>query len=81
MLDLARAPLDALVDRQVRRFDGDGFVVSQPFQSRRANQGWKDSGDSIIYPDGSLVEPPIALCEVQGYVYNAWQRAADIYLG
>lgn len=61
-------------------FDGDGFVEYQarsPLGLR--NQGWKDSGDSMVYPDGTQVEPPIALCEVQGYVYNAWKRAAEIY--
>ncbi|MGA7936160.1 MAG: amylo-alpha-1,6-glucosidase, partial [Kovacikia sp.] len=61
-------------------FDQDGFVEYQtrsPVGLR--NQGWKDSGDSIVYPDGTQVEPPIALCEVQGYVYNAWNDAATIY--
>jgi glycogen debranching enzyme len=61
-------------------FDHDSFVE---FQTRSSmglrNQGWKDSGDSMVYPDGTLVNPPIALCEVQGYVYDAWRRAADIY--
>src|SRR5262249_28086324 len=52
--------------------DGDGFVE----YSRRAshglrNQGWKDSEDAIFHADGSLAEGPIALCEVQGYVYAA----------
>ncbi|MDF5732441.1 MAG: amylo-alpha-1,6-glucosidase, partial [Rhizonema sp. PD38] len=61
-------------------FDGDGFVeyLTRSPKGLR-NQAWKDSGDSMVYPDGSLVEPPIALCEVQGYVYDAWRRAADIY--
>lgn len=61
-------------------FDGDGFVeyiTRSPLGLR--NQGWKDSGDAIVYPDGKLVNPPIALCEVQGYVYAAWLRAAKIY--
>jgi len=60
--------------------DGDGFVE---FQTRSPlglrNQGWKDSGDSMVYPNGKMVDPPIALCEVQGYVYNAWNCAAEIY--
>ena len=52
--------------------DGDGFVEYR----RRAtgglgNQGWKDSEDAIFHADGSLAESPIALCEVQGYVYEA----------
>ena len=40
---------------------------------------WKDSGDSVIYPDGTLVKGPKALCELQGYVYDAWLRMAEIY--
>lgn len=35
------------------------------------NQGWKDSGDSIMHLDGTLAEPPIAVCEAQGYLYSA----------
>jgi glycogen debranching enzyme len=61
-------------------FDQDGFVEYQTRSSvGLRNQGWKDSGDSIVYPDGVQAEPPIALCEVQGYVYDAWKRAAEIY--
>lgn len=60
--------------------DGDGF---QEFKTRSSqgikNQGWKDSGDSIVYSDGSLVEPPIALCELQGYVFDAWMRMAEVF--
>lgn len=41
-----------------------------------SNQGWKDSGDSIMYADGSMAQPPIALCEVQGYLFQAWQTGA-----
>ena len=40
---------------------------------------WKDSGDSVMYPDGTLVRGPKALCELQGYVYDAWLRMAEIY--
>lgn len=36
------------------------------------NQGWKDSGDSVMHVNGQLANPPIALCEVQGYLYAAW---------
>jgi glycogen debranching enzyme len=57
--------------------DGDGFVE---YQRRSANgltqQGWKDSYDSVWHADGTLAEGPIALCEVQAYVYGAWQAAA-----
>ena len=61
-------------------FDGDGFVE---YYSRSKdgiqNQGWKDSGDAIRAEDGTIVNAPIALCETQGQVYDAWQRAADLY--
>jgi glycogen debranching enzyme len=61
-------------------FDGDGFVEYLTHSSKGLrNQSWKDSGDSMVYPDGTQVDPPIAPCEVQGYVYNAWLRAAEIY--
>jgi glycogen debranching enzyme len=60
--------------------DGDGFVE---YKSRSArgirNQGWKDSFDSVVHADGRLAEPPIALSEVQGYVYLAKMRMADVY--
>jgi Glycogen debranching enzyme len=44
-----------------------------------ANQGWKDSGDSIMHKDGKLVQGPIALAEIQGYLYSAWREAANLY--
>lgn len=60
--------------------DGDGF---QEYQTRSPvgyeNMGWKDAGDSIVYPDGSLVKGPKALCELQGYVYDAWVRMAEVF--
>jgi glycogen debranching enzyme len=43
-----------------------------------ANQGWKDSVDSVQFADGRLAEPPIALCEVQGYAYEAAVRGAAL---
>lgn len=52
--------------------DGDGFIEYSRLNDRGLiNQGWKDSWDGINFADGSLAEPPIALCEVQGYVYGA----------
>jgi glycogen debranching enzyme len=52
--------------------DGDGFVDYETRSGKGfRNQGWKDSGNSIVDSDGSLAEPPIALVEVQGYVYRA----------
>ncbi len=57
--------------------DKDGFVeYSRATASGLANQGWKDSHDAIFHADGTGAEGPIALCEVQGYVYAAKQYAA-----
>jgi glycogen debranching enzyme len=59
--------------------DGDGFVEYDPKNpSGLVNQGWKDSRDSIFHEDGCLAEGPIALCEVQGYVYAAKRHAARL---
>ncbi|PTT67461.1 amylo-alpha-1,6-glucosidase [Arthrobacter sp. HMWF013] len=53
--------------------DGDGFVeYLRPNPHGLLNQGWKDSWDGINFADGRMAEPPIALCEVQGYVYSAY---------
>ncbi|MEX0754370.1 MAG: glycogen debranching N-terminal domain-containing protein [Actinomycetota bacterium] len=60
--------------------DGDGFVEYRTRSSRGIrNQGWKDSFDAVVHADGRLAETPIALVEVQGYVYLAKQRMADVY--
>ena len=60
--------------------DGDGL---QEYQTRSSsgieNQSWKDSGDAIIYPDGQQVKAPKALCELQGYVFDAWMRMAEVF--
>lgn len=59
--------------------DGDGFVeYGRKNKDGLANQGWKDSHDSIFHADGTLAEGPIALCEVQAYVYAARRAAAVI---
>ncbi|WP_260617139.1 amylo-alpha-1,6-glucosidase [Microbispora hainanensis] len=59
--------------------DGDGFVEYIDTSERGlANQGWKDSGDSIRFRDGSQAKPPIALVEVQGYAYEAARNAASL---
>ncbi len=53
--------------------DGDGFVEYARLTSHGlVNQGWKDSFDGITFADGRVAEPPIALAEVQGYVYAAY---------
>ena len=60
--------------------DGDGL---QEYQTRSSkgyeNMAWKDSGDSVMHVDGTLVKGPKALIELQGYVFDAWLRMAEIY--
>ena len=57
--------------------DGDGFVeYYRATPEGLAQQGWKDSHDSVFHADGELARGPIALCEVQGYVYAAKRGAA-----
>ncbi len=59
--------------------DCDGFVeYYRETDSGLANQGWKDSQDSVFHADGVLALGPIALCEVQGYVYAAKRAASDL---
>jgi glycogen debranching enzyme len=59
--------------------DGDGFVeYDRKSPMGLLNQGWKDSHDGIFHADGRLAEGPIALCEVQGYVFAARLAAAEI---
>ncbi|MGE5460579.1 MAG: glycogen debranching N-terminal domain-containing protein [Solirubrobacterales bacterium] len=61
--------------------DGDGFVEYLCRSSGGIrNQGWKDSHDAIVHADGRMAEPPIALAEVQAYVYAAKERMADVYV-
>ncbi len=43
-----------------------------------SNQGWKDSGNSIVFKDGTLGKAPIAVCEAQGYLYSAWKGIATV---
>ena len=70
----AIAWLDTYGDR-----DGDGFVeYYRQTKEGLANQGWKDSYDSVFHADGTLAEGPIALCEVQGYAYAARRAAAQV---
>jgi len=61
--------------------DGDGFVeYSRRSQGGLIHQGWKDSQDAVFHADGSSAEGPIALCEVQGYVFAAKRGAAGLAL-
>lgn len=60
--------------------DRDGFVeYHRQTEAGLSNQGWKDSHDSVVHADGTLARSPIALAEVQAYVYGAWRAAAQIY--
>jgi glycogen debranching enzyme len=59
--------------------DGDGYVEYRRRSPKGLdNQGWKDSWNGIVHPDGTLVRGPIALVEVQGYVYQAKSRLARL---
>ncbi len=61
--------------------DSEGFVsYARRSSDGLIQQGWKDSHDSVFHADGRMAEPPIALCEVQGYVYEAKLLAADLAL-
>ena len=83
---LAREAVDELLphaDRAIEwienygDIDGDGYVEYQRMSDRGpAHQGWKGSRDAIRYADGRLAEAPIALAEVQGYVYGAYLARA-----
>jgi glycogen debranching enzyme len=60
--------------------DGDGFVEYERHGNKGlVQQGWKDSNDSVFHADGQIAQPPIALCEVQGYVYAAKLAGARIF--
>jgi glycogen debranching enzyme len=73
-IELALAWIDEFGDK-----DSDGFVEYQRQSSKGLiQQGWKDSSDSVFHADGTLAEPPIALCEVQGYTFAAKREAAAL---
>jgi glycogen debranching enzyme len=70
LLPALRAALEWVVEHGDT--DGDGFLEYVDHSGKGlANQGWKDSGDAIRFADGSAAEGPVALCEVQGYAYEA----------
>ena len=58
--------------------DADGFLEYIPHAMGLRNQGWKDSQDSVFHRDGRLAEGPIALCEVQAYLYAAKKEATGL---
>ena len=73
--DTARRILDWA--REFGDRDGDGYLEYLTLSKHGpVHQGWKDSGDAIVYPDGRDVPPPVAVCEVQGYYYVAQQAMA-----
>lgn len=61
----------AYIERELK---GGYLVYGGKPDAALSNQGWKDSGDSVMYRDGELARAPIALCEVQGYLYQAWNE-------
>ncbi|NWF74290.1 MAG: amylo-alpha-1,6-glucosidase [Nitrospirae bacterium] len=74
------------IERALEWIDRYGDVAGNGYVSYLSNtdkglinQGWKDSGDAIVTADGRLGQPPIALVEVQGYVYMAKKSIADLY--
>jgi glycogen debranching enzyme len=83
-LDLARelrSHVDAALGWMERYadHDGDGYLdYVGEYANGLVNQGWKDSGNAIVNADGSLAEPPIALCEVQAYAFRAWRQTAAL---
>jgi glycogen debranching enzyme len=74
----ARAALEWI--EQHGDLDGDGYIEYQTRNPRTGleNQCWKDSWNSIVHPDGALATGPPAVCEIQGYAYDARRRAARL---
>jgi len=68
------------IDASLRRYPGGYLAYTSESDNglKMANKGWKDSGNAIVNVDGSLAKPPVALVEVQGYVYAAWQGMASL---
>jgi glycogen debranching enzyme len=85
---LPAAEVDALIPALERALgwladhgdpDGDGFLEYRDATGHGlANQGWKDSGDSIRFADGRIATGPVALAEVQGYAYEAALAGAEL---
>jgi glycogen debranching enzyme len=75
-----RPHLDAALGWIQDATDADGYVTYDGrYGNGLVNQGWKDSGNAIVDADGIFVNPPIALCEVQGYAYRAWRECAALF--
>lgn len=72
--------VDAALDWIDKNSDSSGFLTYRTRSSKGIyNQGWKDSGDSVSHSDGTLAVAPVALAEVQGYVYMAKKRIARLF--
>jgi glycogen debranching enzyme len=80
-LDFLQSAERALAWMERHGHPAGGRFYSFTTRSRQGvkNQGWKDSGDALIYPDGEIVPDPIATCEIQGYAYEAKLRMAELY--
>jgi len=69
----------AWIDEYSRR-NGSVFTSYMSRSSKGlSNQGWKDSWDAVMHSDGTLAKPPVALAEVQGYVYMAKERMSTLF--
>ncbi|HTL62095.1 MAG TPA: glycogen debranching N-terminal domain-containing protein [Nitrospira sp.] len=68
------------IDACLRRYPGSYLAYRSETGKgmKLANKGWKDSGNAIVNVDGTLAKPPVALVEVQGYVYAAWLGIASL---
>jgi len=80
--ELLRAPIEAALRwiDEAGDLDGDGFVeYRRRSRAGLVHQGWRDATDSLVHTDGSPVEGPVALAEVQAYVYYAKRRLANIF--
>jgi glycogen debranching enzyme len=64
--------------RYLERETENGFLTYGKQKTALSNQGWKDSEDSVMYENGDLARPPIALCEAQGYLYHAWLTTSEL---
>ncbi len=82
LFDALKPTIEKAFDWMTRYGDssGNGYLEYNSYSSTGlANQGWKDSGDAIVNANGTLAKPPIALVEVQGYVYKSKTEMAEVY--
>jgi glycogen debranching enzyme len=80
LVEELRPQLDRALDYLARETAATGYLTYGGMgKEALSNQGWKDSGDSVMYANGRLAQAPIALSEVQGYLYGAWLQAAKLH--